>query len=425
MRRRVVCTGMAVITKLGDELDEFYGNLIEGRSGVGHWTFHDDGRVYCKVGGDLSGYDAQARLESLRDRVPEPVYKRARKLFRTAPFATRLSLLTSLDAWLDAGLGLPAENAERVAILVGGHNLNENYVVSNLNTFSDEPDWIDAQAAVTTLDTDHAGSVAEMLRTHGAQYTVGGACASASIAMRSALDEIRYHDHDIAVVTGAALDFSPMGLHAMALLGAVSFHSFNDTPEKASRPYDVAREGFIPSHGSACLILEELEHAKNRGATIYGELAGAVATSDACHLPTPSPEGQERTIRKLLKDCATHPEEVDFVSAHATSTPLGDLSELTAIRGAFGRHAHELKINAPKSMLGHTCWSAPAVETVAALLQMKYGTLHGSINIDQLDPQVDLDVCAGGSVEHEVRVFLKNSFGFGGTNCCSLWKAID
>jgi 3-oxoacyl-(acyl-carrier-protein) synthase len=421
MIRRVVVTGMSIISPLGDSLDQFYQNLIAGQSGIRNWISINDDRGYSKIGGDLTDYDWKARLASFESRIPSAKFAQAKKLMRTAPFATRLSVLASLDAWLDAGLDFSHDPSD-IASLVAGHNLNENYLLRNHKVFLEsEPDWIDAQAALLLLDTDHASSVSEILGVRGASYTVGGACASANIALRAAIDEVRHHGHTIAVMTGAALEFSSMGLHAMALLGAISTKSFNAQPTLASRPYDKRREGFVPSHGAGTLILEEFEHAKARGARIYGEVLGCVAMSDANHLPNPSPEGQAATIQRLLKESKIAPDQVDFVSAHATSTPLGDLSELNAIRLAFGDHAKNLRINAPKSMLGHTCWSAPVVETIAGLLQMKHGTLHPSINIDELDPEVDLDVCANGPVKHQINIMLKNSFGFGGINCCALW----
>jgi 3-oxoacyl-(acyl-carrier-protein) synthase len=172
--------------------------------------------------------------------------------------------------------------------------------------------------------------------------------------------------------------------------------------------------------------LEELGHALARGARIYAEVLGCTSTSDGSHLPSPSTEGQARTITRLLQRCGIRPEQVDFVCAHATSTPLGDLSEVNALRQVFGEHVRRLKINAPKSMLGHTCWSAPAVETVAGLLQMQHGKLHPSINVDELDPELgDLDVCANEAVEHQIEIMLKNSFGFGGLNCCALFRRFD
>jgi 3-oxoacyl-(acyl-carrier-protein) synthase len=237
--------------------------------------------------------------------------------------------------------------------------------------------------------------------------------------------EIRYHDYDAVMVVGATLEFAPMDLHAMALMGAITFKTFNDTPERASRPYDTAREGFVPSHGTAAIVVESLEHAKRRGVPIQAEVLHVTAMSDGNHLPQPSEEGQVRTMRRLFDRSGVRPEEVDFVCAHATSTPLGDISELRSIKRVFGDHAKKIKINAPKSMLGHTCWSAPTVETIAAILQMQRGTLHPSINIENLDPEVDLDVCANRAVRHPVRTLLKNSFGFGGINCCSLIRAYE
>lgn len=424
-QHRVVCTGMGINTRLGDSLHSYFENLIAGKSGLGLWRFHSNPRVYSKVGGDLSDYDTAAKLKSFEGRIPDRVFHKASKICRAAPFSTRLSILTSLDAWLDSGLEFAELGQPEHAVLVGGHNLNEGYLLRNCEAFQKEPDWIEARLALLDMDTDHAASVSEVLGCLGAQYTLGGACASANIALRNAADEIKFHGHDVAVVTGATLDFSPMGLHALALMGAITCDSFNEAPEAASRPYDVRREGFAPAHGTACLILERLSSAEARGARIYAELLGVVATSDANHLPNPSTEGQARTLKMLLERCQVAPEQVDFVSAHATSTPQGDISELNAISQAFGSHAQKLKINAPKSMLGHTCWSAPAVETVAALLQMKHGILHPSINIEELDPEVELDVCANTRVEADVRVLAKNAFGFGGTNCCALWAKLD
>ncbi|MGB1276464.1 MAG: beta-ketoacyl-[acyl-carrier-protein] synthase family protein, partial [Nannocystaceae bacterium] len=353
------------------------------------------------------------------------MHKRVRQLCKKGPFSTRISAMCAADAWLDAGLKGAKLDPTRCATVIGGHNLNEKYLIDNYETFQDEPDFIDSLAALLMLDTDHAGTVSEVLGFQGACYTMGGACASANVALRNAIDEIRHHDHQVAMVLGGVLDFSEMGVHAMAMMGAITIHSFNETPEKASRPYDKNREGFVPSHGAGALILEDLDHAMARGATVYGEVLGCTSTSDGCHLPSPSTDGQARTLERLLRRNRLRPEDIDYVSAHATSTPLGDKSEVLAIKKVFGDHAYKLKINAPKSMLGHTCWSAPAVETVAAMLQMKHGKLHPSINIETMDPEIDLDVCANQAVDHQINLMVKNSFGFGGLNCCSLFKRFD
>jgi 3-oxoacyl-(acyl-carrier-protein) synthase len=426
-QKRIVVTGMGINTPIGDTLDDFYANLIAGKSAISKWKWLENPSVYSKVGGDLSDYDPDRKLEALKSTLIPTTHKRLRQLVKKAPFSTKISALVASDAWVDAGLSGKEETLDptRRATLVGGHNLNERYFASNYETFIEEPDYIDSMAALLMLDTDHAGTVSEVLGNQGAAFTLGGACASANVALRSAIDEIRHHDHDLAVLVGPVLDFSQMGPHAMALMGAITFESFNDTPELASRPYDTRREGFVPSHGAACLILEELGHALERGARIYGEVLGCTSTSDGSHLPAPSTDGQARTITRLLRSCNLKPSDVDFVCAHATSTPLGDLSEINALRTVFGEHVYKLKINAPKSMLGHTCWSAPAVETVAGLLQMQHGKLHPSINIDQLDPEIDLDVCANQAVDHQIQVMLKNSFGFGGLNCCALFRRFD
>ena len=425
-QKRIVITGLGINTPIGDDLDTFYANLIAGKSAITRWKWLKNENVYSKVGGDLSEYDVKGKLARLAGKIPADMHKRARVLCNKAPFSTCLSVLCAADAWLDAGLGEGGDPTRR-AVLVGGHNLNERYFASNYETFlHEEPDYIDSMAALHMLDTDHAGSVSEMLGFQGAAYTLGGACASANVALRNAIDEIRHHDHDVAMVVGPVLDFSQMGVHAMALLGAITYESYNDTPERASRPYDTKREGFVPSHGAGVLVLEELGHALRRGAKIYAEVLGCTSTSDGCHLPSPSMDGQARTIERLLRRCDVRPDEVDYVCAHATSTPLGDLSELGAIRRVFGDHARRLKVNAPKSMLGHTCWSAPAVETVAAMLQMRGKKLHPSINIDELDPEVvDIDVCANKPVDHEIQLMVKNSFGFGGLNCCALYRRFD
>jgi len=423
-RRRVVVTGMSINTPIGNNLDTFYENLLAGKSAITSWKFIDTEKILSKVGGDLSEYDRKEHVTGLADKIPPDKHQRLRKLAKKAPFSTRIALLCAADAYVDAQLG-GSLDPTTAGVIVGGHNLHNNLLFDNIEQFNEEPEYINSLLSVHGLDTDVAASIGEALGLNGPVYTVGGACASANVALRNAIDEIRYHDQNVMLVTGAPLDFSPVDLQAMAILGAISYQSFNDEPEQASRPYDIAREGFIPSHGGAVLVLEELQHALTRGADIYAEVLGVATASDGCHLPAPSLEGQTRTMRKLLEMCDVEPEEVDYINAHATSTPLGDRTEVASIKEVFGDHAYKLKLNATKSMLGHTCWAAPAVETVAALLQMDRGTLHPSINIDDLDPEVDLDVCANRAVEHEVNCLMKNSFGFGGINCCSLYRKFD
>ena len=416
---------MSINTPLGDTLKGCLDGLLAGRSAVTNWKFFDNAGVYSKVGADLSGYDVKGKLASLDGKLESEMYRRTKRLVGRAPFSTQISLLLAADAWRDAGLVSADTDPTKVGIIVAGHNINSNYAFINRNEFVGEPDFIDGMFALNSLDTDHAGCVSEALGAKGPIYTMGAACASGNLAMRCAMDEVRYHDCDRVLIVGAVLDMAPMDLHAMALMGAISNESFNDTPQLASRPFDVRREGFVPAHGGAVLVVEDLAAAERRGARVHAEVLAAEANADACHLPQPSQEGQARLMRRVLHQASLEPEQIDFISAHATSTPLGDLTEVRSIKDVFGKHAYDLKVNAIKSMLGHTCWAAATVESVAAILQMKANQLHPSINIEEIDPEIDFDVCRGQAVDHQVRILLKNSFGFGGINCVSLFKQYE
>jgi 3-oxoacyl-(acyl-carrier-protein) synthase len=215
-------------------------------------------------------------------------------------------------------------------------------------------------------------------------------------------------------------------LHASEFINAIVVRpDLLADPTKASRPFDANRGGFIYSHGCGSLVLENLDLARSRGARIYAEILGVQANANANHLPEPSAEYQGILIDQLLARTGVAPEEIDYVNCHATSTPAGDIKEILAVKHALGDHAYRVKLNAPKSMLGHTCWAAPIVETIGGILQMQRGRLHQSMNIDELDSEVDLDVCADGPVETDARVMLKNSFGFGGLNCCTLMRRYE
>jgi 3-oxoacyl-(acyl-carrier-protein) synthase len=425
MNKRVAITGMSINTPLSDTLPGFLDGLMAGRSAVSNWKAFSTDNVYSKVGSDLSEYDVAHAVADLDGKIPADVHKRLRKLSNRVAWTTRHSMLLAVKGWLDAGLFEHDYDEDRLAVIIAGHNLNAMYQYESRIRFQEEPDFIDGMTSLYSLDTDHAGCVSEVLQARGPIYTVGAACASGNVNLRSAIDEIRHHGAQAVVVVGAVLEFAPIDVHAMALMGAITYQSFNDQPHRASRPYDTAREGFVPAHGGAALVLEDYDVARARGARIYAEVLGAAANSDGNHLPQPSAEGQRRVMTRLLAECGVRPDEVDYINAHATSTPLGDLTELQSIKQVFGDHAYSLKINAPKSMLGHTCWAAPVVETVAAVLQMRDGRLHQSINIDDLDPAVDLDVCRDGPVRHQVRTLMKNSFGFGGINCVSLLRSVE
>ncbi len=425
MSKRVVVTGMAINTPIGDTLDTFLDNLLRGKSAITAWKSINTHRVYGKFGGDLGDYNIEQKMSFFEERIPLETYKRLNKLIKKVPQSISLSLLVAVDGFLDAQLLNNIDEDNNIATVVAGHNLTQKYIFQNHEIFNEEPDFIDGLFSLHALDTSNAGSITEVLQLHGPAYTVGGACASGNVALRSAVDEIQHHNLSVAAVVAPILDFSPLDLQGMALMGAITYQSFNDVPDRASRPYDQRREGFVPSHGAATLILEDLEHAQNRGAKIYAEILGVESSADGNHLPQPSQKGQANLMRRLLDKCNVKPQDIDYINAHATSTPLGDLVEIKSIKEVFGDHAYKLKINAPKSMLGHTCWAAATVETVAAILQMQRGKLHPSINIENIDPEIDLDVCRGKVIEHRINLMMKNSFGFGGLNSINLIKRFD
>ncbi len=422
-KKRIVVTGMGIMTPIGDNLDDYYNNLIAGKSAITKWRTIDTSKIRCKVGGDLGDYDYKACMEKIKNDVPEDAFKKLKKISKTAPLSSRLTTLTAINAYIDAGLFKENMERDKICAILGGHNINSNYIYNNFKQFQEEPEYINGLMGIVVYDTDIIASVAEILNIRGPVYSSGGTCTSAGIAMKHAVSEIRHGDCDVALVTGGILDYSPLDLQALILVSAISYKNYNDQPEKSSRPFDTKREGFVPSHGAGVLVFEELEHAKKRNAKIYAEILEVEASSDANHLSNPSIEGQSRLMQKVMNRAGVKPEQINYINAHATSTPLGDKIEIASIKNVFGEHIKNLKVNATKSMLGHTGWSAAAVELIAGILQMNNSTLHPSINVDEQDPEIDIDVCANKKVDnYEVNYMLKNSFGFGGLNCCSLIK---
>lgn len=415
---RVVITGMSILTPLSDTLSGTLEALLSGRAAPTRWRSIDTRRCYSKIGGDLGDYDIEGRVRALEAALPAPVAERLARLSRRAPWSTRMGLLLSASAALDAGLE-PAE-LEGTPVILAGHNLAARHVEAGFERFAVDPATLDVGHELYSLDTTQAACIAELLGSRRPTFTVGGACASGNIALLAGSRELRLHGAERALVVGAIPELTAASLHAFALLGALSIASFNDAPERASRPWDAAREGFVPAHGGAALLLERREAALARGARVYAELRGVGVCSDASHLTLPNEDGQSRAISLALRRSNLAPEDIDYVSAHATSTPQGDLVELRAIRRALGSHAEKVHINATKSMIGHTFSAAALVEAVAGILQMNAGTLHGTRNIDALDPGVDLEVCAAGPVTRSVGAFLNNAFGFGGINAVSV-----
>jgi 3-oxoacyl-(acyl-carrier-protein) synthase len=415
--RRVVVTGMGVVTPLGEGLGDYIDALLAGRSAITRWRNVEE-RCGSKIGGDMSGFDLEAHFRAAGDAYPATLVQAARKLMRPTPPTGRITAPASLQAFVDAGLPHPSLRPERCGHVLAGHNVNSNYVYEGHKVFLEEPEFIDPLYGVVSEDTDVLSVISELLTLRGPSFTVGGACASGNLGILVGLDLLRSGRVDAVLVTGASNDLDPPSLHSWVIIEALSFRSFNDDPARASRPFDALREGFVPSQGAAAVVLETLAGARARGARIRAEVLGASAASDATRLTKPDLGGQVRAMRGALEDARVAPEDVDYVNAHATSTPLGDAVEVAALKQVFGDHAHRIPVNATKSMLGHCLSAAGLVELVATLLQMERGVLHPTINQEQKDPELDLDFVPNRARPARIDVAISNGFGFGGLNCC-------
>jgi 3-oxoacyl-(acyl-carrier-protein) synthase len=415
--RRVVVTGMGAVTVIGESPAEYWAALAAGRSGITRWKRMDE-RIPSKVGGDMSGFDLAAHLARVGRDYPPELAQRARKLLRATPLSGRLTAAAALQAFVDAGLPGAALDPERLGHVLAGHNLTGSYIIENVGTFADDPEFIDPLYGLMVLDTDVLSVTSELLCAKGPSFTVGGACASGNLGALAGLDLIRAGRADVAIVTGGSADLDPVVLQGWAMLDALAFRSFNDDPPRASRPFDARREGFVPSEGAGALVLETLAHARARGARIHAELLGASAASDASRLTKPNQDGQVRAIRAALRDARVDPERVDYVNAHATSTPLGDAVEVAAVKAALGDRARRIPVNATKSMIGHCLTAAGVVELVATILEIENGAVHPTINQEEKDPALDLDFVPNEARPHRIDVAISNSFGFGGINSC-------
>jgi 3-oxoacyl-(acyl-carrier-protein) synthase len=424
-KTRLVVTGMAINTPLADELDLYLRALLDGRSAISRWRSIDVSRIACKIGGDLGGYDVDGKLDVLRGTGAQSTaaVARAAKLVKKVPWSAGLSAVLAIDAWRDAGLFDVPIDVTRSGVLVGGYHLSNTYHQRNVRTFDADADAIDALYALQSIETTQAACISEILGLRGIASLVSAACASGLYALRSAADEIREHQLQIAVVVGAATDLSALDLQALAILGAVSQDNFNDDPERASRPFDVRREGFVPAHGAAAIIVEDAAHAARRGARVYAEISAVETSADASHSAQPSEDGQCLAMARALDAAGLDSDAVDYINGHFTATPLGDVVETRAISRLFGDHARRLKSNATKSMIGHTMGASGIVELVGGILQMRASRLHPTRNVDEIDPAVTLDVCANGPAACRVRHFMKNAFGFGGLNASAVVAA--
>ncbi len=403
MRHRVVITGMGAITPLALNIDETWASLLAGRSGIDLITQVDASDYPTKIAGEVKGFDPTDYID----------FKEARRMGRFSQFA----VAATKDALDDASLRMEDIDAGQVGVLIGT-------AVGGLDATVEAVRNLDAGRRVSpfylvTMPPNMAAfHVCHQFGIKGYNNTVTTACAAGVQAVGEAAEVIRRGDAQVVVAGGTESSSTEIGLAGFSAMRGLSTR--NDEPQKASRPFDRDRDGFVCSEGAGILILENLEHALKRDVHIYAEVLGYSATSDAHHLAAPDPEaeGAARAIRWALQDAGLKPEEVDYINAHGTSTILNDAMETLAIKKVFGDHAYHVPVSSTKSMIGHLFGGAGAVETIVCALTIEHGIIHPTINYETPDPECDLDYVPNVARKAEVNVALSNSFGLGGQDAC-------
>lgn len=412
--KRVVVTGLGALTPIGNNISAYWDGLVSGRSGCAPITYFDTEKFKTKFACELKNYNP----EDFFDR------KEARKLDKFAQYA----LVSSDEAIADSGIDLETIDKFRVGVIWGAG-------IGGLETFQNEVmDFAAGDGTprfnpffIPKMIADIApGNISIKHGFMGPNYTTVSACASSANALIDALNYIRLDYCDIIVTGGSEAAVTIAGMGGFNAMHALSTR--NENPETASRPFDATRDGFVLGEGSGALILEEYEHAKKRGATIYAEVVGGGLSSDAYHMTAPHPEGigVVRVMENCLRDANLKPEEVDTINTHGTSTSLGDVAELKAISRVFGKHAQNININSTKSMTGHLLGAAGAIEAIASILSMKYGIVPPTINHSTVDKEIDpkLNLTLNKAQKRKVNLAMSNTFGFGGHNACILFKKI-
>jgi len=410
--RRVVVTGLGVLTSLGDNLEQFWGSLLEGKSGVSSIEAFDVSDYTTRIAAEIKDFNTD---DYGLDK------KEARRMDRFVQFA----VVSTLNALKDANIKI-GENvdAERAGVIVGSG-------IGGLGTWEDQfrnliekgPKRVSPFFIPMMIANMASGQISIMTGAKGPNTTAVTACATGTHSIGDSFKIIQRGDADVMIAGGSEATIRPSGMAGFCSMRAMSTR--NDEPTKASRPFDVDRDGFVMGEGSGVIILEELEHAKARGAKIYAEVIGYGMSSDAHHMTEPDPDGAARCMAKAIADANINPTEIDYINAHGTSTPVGDISETTAIKKTFGDHAYKLAVSSTKSMTGHLLGAAGGVEAVILALTLKNGVIAPTINLDNQDPALDLDYVPNVARSASVNIALSNSFGFGGHNASILMKKYE
>ena len=413
--KRVVVTGLGAVTPVGNTPEETWKNLLEGKSGAAPITNFDTTNFKTKFACEVKGLNVNDYIDR----------KEARKMDRYC----QLAMISAAQGIKDAGLDLEKEDLNRIGVVYG-------VGIGGIKTFQDEVTYYGQHSAdgpkfnpffIPKMIADIAsGQISIQYGFHGPNYTTTSACASSSNALADAFNLIRLGKANIIVSGGAEAAICECGVGGFNAMHALSTR--NDDPEHASRPFSASRDGFVMGEGSGCLILEELEHAKARGAKIYAEMVGEGASADAYHITASHPEGlgAKLVMMNALEDAGLKTEDIDYINVHGTSTPVGDISEAKAIKDVFGEHAYKLNISSTKSMTGHLLGAAGAVEAMVCVLSVKNDIIPPTINHVEGDDDEVLDYkmnfTFNKAQKREVRAALSNTFGFGGHNCCVVFK---
>ncbi len=407
--RRVLNTGLGVLTPLGNTVAEFWEGLKAGRSGVGPITHFDASKFTTRFAAEVKGFNPEAYMER-------------RDVRHIDPFA-QYAIAAAKQAVADAGLQITPENAERVGVLIGSG-------IGGISTWEEQhsvylnrgPSRISPYFVPMMICNMASGQVSIALGAKGPNTTVVTACATASHAIGDAMAIIRRGDAEVMIAGGSEAAITPMGVVGFCAARALSTR--NDDPQRASRPFDRDRDGFVMGEGAGILVLESEEHARARGAQVYAEVAGYAMTGDAYHITAPAPggEGAARAMALALKDARLAPTDVDYINAHGTSTPPNDAVETAAIKQVFGDHAYRLMVSSTKSMIGHLLGAGGGVEAAVCALTIRDRVVHATINYENPDPECDLDYVPNTAREAPVRVALSNSLGFGGHNACLVFR---
>src|SRR6266480_1266639 len=412
--RRVVITGLGSVTPLGNDVETFWSNLKNGVSGIHAIDAFDTSAYDCRIGGQVRNFD------------PKPFFKNPKDVRRTDRF-TQLSMAAAKMAVEDSGIDIEnLERRDRFGVIVSTG-------IGGLKTLQDQltilltkgPSRTSPFTIPMLISNMASGVISMEFDLRGPNFCIVTACATSNNAIGESWRTIKFGDADIFLAGGSEASIVAIGLAGFSSMRALSTR--NDEPERASRPFDRDRDGFVMSEGAGIVVVEELEHAKARGAKIYCELTGYGLSADAHHMTAPPEDGQgaARAMQLALDHAKISPGDVDYINAHATSTGLGDISETQAIKKVFGEQANKVSISSTKSMTGHLLGGAGAMEMAACALAIRDGVIPPTINLENPDPQCDLDYTANKAKEKKVRVVMNNSFGFGGHNATLVATAFD